>query len=126
MTFAGVSSAKVRCFSCSMSKSSWDIWVSSSFRRSLVCSVMMPCSIAAIRLRDAFRAAVRFVSSYFILALFFDFSFIRLHNTSAKVVNEPLSERSCHVVLMTISSSSFLQAVFNEHGFLSLECVRQV
>ena len=54
MTFAGVISAKVRCFSCSMSKSSWDIWVSSSFRRSLVCSVMMPCSIAAIRLREYF------------------------------------------------------------------------
>ena len=73
-----------------------------------------------------FKAAVRFVSSDFILALFFDFSFICLHNTSAKVFNEPLSERSCHVVLMTRSSSSFLHAGFNPQGFLSLERVKQV
>ena len=126
MTFSGVISTKVRCFSRSISKSSCEIRVSSSFNRSFVCSVIIPCSIAAIRLREALSAAVRFVSSDFILALFRDFSLIRRHSNSASTLTESLSESSCQVELMTISSISFLEAVFSSQGFLSRVRVRQV
>lgn len=103
------------CFSRSISNSSPDISVSSSFNLAFVCSVTIPCSTAAMRLFAAFKSVAFSDSIAFKLVLSALSFACSLYTESAILSITFLSDSIFHVVFITISSRYCFPTDFRSH-----------